>query len=73
MLTVKTFKINFHWQVNIASYGGRKGKIEQVFCMFISSCIRGIVENVFPRKNLSYFLCMLNLPRNRAQFSPPIP
>ena len=31
MLTVKTFKINFHWQVKIASYGGRKGKIGQVF------------------------------------------
>ena len=31
MLTVKTFKINFHWQVEIASYGGRKGKTGQVF------------------------------------------
>ena len=31
MLTVKTFKINFYWQVKIASYDGRKGKIEQVF------------------------------------------
>ena len=31
MLTVKTFKRNFHWQVKIRSYGGRKGKIEQVF------------------------------------------